>query len=311
MRLAFVFPGQGSQSLGMMLGYERLPAVREAFSEASDVLKQDLWTLMKDGPADDLNLTTNTQPLMLAAGVGVVRAWSALGGPQAAVMAGHSLGEYTALVAAGSVSFADAVSLVRFRAQAMQEAVPAGTGAMAALLGLDDDAVHSACSEVRTEQEIVEPANFNSPGQVVIAGNKPAVERAIVAAKSRGAKRAMLLPMSVPSHCSLMRPAAERFRERLAGVAISKPLVPVLQNANLAAAADPADVKEALVQQLVRPVRWVETVQKLAADGASHVLELGPGKVLTGLNKRIAPQVQTLALADAPALHAALSSLKS
>jgi [acyl-carrier-protein] S-malonyltransferase len=304
MTIAFVFPGQGSQSLGMMAGYQDLPALRETFAEASDVLKQDLWTLAEEGPADELNLTINTQPLMLAAGVAVLRAWNAQGGAKPAVMAGHSLGEYSALVAAGSMGFADAVNLVRFRAQCMQESVPAGTGAMAAILGLDDDGVRAACAEACQGEEVVEPANFNSPGQVVVAGHKPAVER------GKGAKRAMLLPMSVPSHCSLMKPAASRLRERLAAVSISKPLTPVLQNADVVSPESDTDVKEALVRQLFCPVRWGDTVRALAASGVTQIVECGPGKVLAGLNKRIANEMQAFALANGDSFKEALSGLK-
>lgn len=310
MKLAFVFPGQGSQSLGMMNGYRALPAIRETFSEASEILKQDLWALVVQGPADQLNLTVNTQPLMLAAGVAVLRAWNASGGTKPSLMAGHSLGEYSALVAAGAIGFAEAVELVRFRAQCMQDAVPAGTGAMAAILGLDDEGVRAACEEAAHGGEIAEPANYNAPGQVVVAGHKPAVERAIELAKSKGAKRAMLLPMSVPSHCSLMKPAADRMRERLHSVAVSKPLTPVLQNADVVSAESSNDVKEALVRQLFRPVRWVDTVKAFSANGITHVLECGPGKVLTGLNKRIEAEPPTRPLADEDSFLEALTLLK-
>jgi [acyl-carrier-protein] S-malonyltransferase len=310
MTIAFVFPGQGSQSLGMMSGYGKLPAIRETFAEASEVLKQDLWLLAEQGPAEELNLTVNTQPLMLAAGVAVLRAWNAQGGASPAVMAGHSLGEYSALVAAGSIGFVDAIELVRFRAQCMQESVPAGTGAMAAVLGLEDEAVRAACKEASQGEEVAEPANFNSPGQVVVAGHRPAVERAIEIAKAKGAKRAMLLPMSVPSHCSLMEPAANRLRERLGGVSVAKPLIPVLQNCDVAAPESASEVKEALVRQLFCPVRWGDTVKALSARGVTHIVECGPGKVLAGLNKRISSELQSYALANGDSFREALSGLK-
>lgn len=310
MKLAFVFPGQGSQSLGMMNGYQGLPVVRETFAEASEILKQDLWAMVEQGPAEQLNLTANTQPLMLAAGVAVLRAWNASGGPKPVLMAGHSLGEYSALVAAGAIGFAEAVELVRFRAQCMQDAVPAGTGAMAAILGLDDEGVRAACAEAGHGEEVAEPANYNAPGQVVVAGHKPAVERAIELAKSKGAKRAMLLPMSVPSHCSLMKPAAERLRERLGSVSISKPLTPVLQNADVVSAGNSNDVKEGLVRQLYRPVRWVDTIMALPASGITHVFECGPGKVLAGLSKRISTDPPTRPLADKDSFLEALALVK-
>lgn len=310
MKLAFVFPGQGSQSLGMMNGYLGLPGIRETFSEASELLKQDLWALMEQGPAEELNKTTNTQPLMLAAGVAVLRAWNAKGGPKPKMMAGHSLGEYSAFVAAGTIGFADAIQLVRFRAQCMQDAVPAGLGAMAAILGLDDAGVQAACEQACNEGEIAEPANYNSPGQVVVAGHKPAVERAIERARSMGAKRAMLLPMSVPSHCSLMKPAADKLQKRLDTLPISKPLTHVLQNADVVSPQNETEVKEALVRQLFRPVRWVDTVKALANDGITDIVECGPGKVLTGLNKRISSQMQARSLADVESFEEALSALK-
>jgi [acyl-carrier-protein] S-malonyltransferase len=310
MKIALTFPGQGSQSVGMMQSFADLAGVRQTFSEASDALGQDLWKLVAEGPAEELTLTVNTQPAMLAAGVAVLRAWQAAGGTAPAMCAGHSLGEYSALVAGGALGFADAVKLVRFRAQSMQEAVPAGTGAMAAILGLDDDAVKAACAEASRPGEVAEPANFNSPAQVVIAGHKAAVERGMEAAKAKGAKRAVLLPMSVPSHCSLMQPAADRMRERLGSVAIKPAAMPVLHNADVRSAASGEAVKEALVRQLVQPVRWVDTVRALVAVGATHIVECGPGKVLAGLNKRIAPEAQILALSDASALAEAAATLK-
>ncbi len=310
MKIAFTYPGQGSQSLGMMQPFAGMPPVRDTFSEASECLALDLWKLVTEGPVEELNLTVNTQPVMLAAGIAVQRAWRAAGGAQPAVSAGHSLGEYSALVASGALAFADALKLVRFRAQAMQDAVPAGSGAMAAILGLDDDAVRMACSEAASAEELVEPANFNSPAQVVIAGHKAAVERAMESAQAKGAKRVVLLPMSVPSHCRLMVPAAERMRERLRSVDIRTPALPVVHNADVKEAGSADEIKDALVRQLVQPVRWVETVRALAAAGATHIVECGPGKVLAGLNKRIAPESGVVALNDASAFEEALRALK-
>ena len=301
MTFAMVFPGQGSQAVGMMQAYAGLPAVRETFAEASDVLGQDLWALTADGPAELLNQTLNTQPVMLAAGVAVWRACEALGAPRPAVLAGHSLGEFTALVAAGALAFADALPLVRYRAQVMQEAVAEGTGAMAAVLGLDDAAVQAVCADA-AQGEVLEAVNFNSPGQVVIAGQRSAVERGMALAKERGARRALPLPVSVPSHCALMLPAAERLAERLAGVEVRLPAIPVLQNADVVAWTTADEIRSALVRQLHRPVRWVETVQKMAADGVTRSFECGPGKVLAGLNKRIVEGLDSVALADAAAV---------
>ena len=311
MTLGFVFPGQGSQSVGMMSAYADLPVVRDTFEEASQLLGQDLWSLVQNGPADELNLTTNTQPAMLAAGVGVFRAWSAAGGAPPRVMAGHSLGEYSALVAAGAIEFSDAAPLVRFRAQCMQQAVPSGVGAMAAVLGLDDEGVRAACAQATRDGEVAEAANLNAPGQVVIAGHKSAVERAVAVSKAMGAKRAMLLPMSVPSHCSLMKPAAEQLRQRLAAVPLYVPKISVLQNADVTAVTSTEALRQALIRQLVHPVRWVETIRAIAATGATHVVECGPGKVLAGLNKRIAPEVQSLSLSDGAAVHSAIKLSKS
>jgi [acyl-carrier-protein] S-malonyltransferase len=308
MKLAIVFPGQGSQAIGMMAGFDAHPAVRETFAEASDVLKQDLWALVSDGPEEDLNQTVNTQPVMLTAGYAVWRAWVAAGGARPSVVAGHSLGEYTALAAAGALAFADALALVRFRAQAMQEAVPSGVGAMAAILGLDDAGVAAACAEA-AQGQAVEPVNFNSPAQVVIAGHRDAVLRAIEAAKARGAKRGMLLPVSAPFHSSLMKPAAERLAARLAQVAISPPSIPVLHNADVAEHADAASIRTALARQAASPVRWVETVQALAARGVTHVIECGPGRVLTGLGKKIAPSLNALSIGDGVDLDAAKAAV--
>ncbi|MFH1495708.1 MAG: ACP S-malonyltransferase [Pseudomonadota bacterium] len=306
MKLAFVFPGQGSQSVGMMQGFDALPVVRKTFEEAGDILKLDLWQMVSSGPVEVINQTINTQPVMLTAGVAVYRAWQEMGGTQPEFMAGHSLGEYTALVAAGALSFADALPLVRYRAEVMQEAVAEGVGGMAAILGLDDDVVRAVCAEA-AQGEVVEAVNFNSPGQVVIAGSRAAVERGMELAKAKGAKRALPLPVSVPSHCSLMKPAAEKLAIYLQSVAMQTPLVQVLHNADVKSYSGAAEIKDALVRQLFMPVRWVETVQALAAAGVTHVAECGPGKVLAGLNKRIVAELQGLALTDAAALEQAKS----
>ncbi len=308
MKLAFVFPGQGSQAIGMMGGFAAHPVVRETFAEASAALGDDLWTLVENGPTEALMLTTNTQPVMLTAGVATLRAWQAAGGPAPDVVAGHSLGEYTALVAAGALSFRDAVPLVRFRAQAMQEAVPAGVGAMAAIMGADDEAVAAACAEA-AQGQVVEPVNFNAPGQVVIAGHREAVERAIVAAKQHGAKRGVLLPVSAPFHSSLLRPAAERLAKRLADVAFAAPGIPVLHNVDVAEHSEPEAIRLALAQQAANPVRWTATVQAMAAGGVTHVVECGPGKVLAGLTRRIVDGLPAYALTDGDALAAALAEL--
>lgn len=309
MKFAFVFPGQGSQSVGMMAAYGDHAVVRDTFAEAAEALGQDLWALVQDGPAEQLNLTVNTQPAMLAAGVAVYRLWQAQGGPAASLMAGHSLGEYTALTCAGAIAFKDAVKLVRLRAEAMQGAVAEGVGAMAAVLGLDDDVVRAVCSEA-AQGEVLEAVNFNSPGQVVIAGNKAAVERGMALAKERGAKRALPLPVSVPSHCALMKPAAEKLLAAMQAVEIKAPSVPVIQNADVAAFSDAEQIRDALARQLYSPVRWVESVQHIAGQGAQLILEAGPGKVLAGLNKRIV-EVPTLALADAAGLAEALAKVKA
>jgi [acyl-carrier-protein] S-malonyltransferase len=306
MKLAFVFPGQGSQSVGMMQGWGDRAEVRATFAEASDALGQDLWALVTDGPAELLNQTVNTQPAMLAADVAAWRVWQAAGGTAPALLAGHSLGEYAALVAAGALNFADAIKLVRLRAEAMQAAVPEGVGAMAAILGLDDDAVRAACADA-AEGEVVEAVNLNSPGQVVIAGNKAAVERAMVLAKEKGAKRALPLPVSVPSHSSLMLPAAEKLLAHLQGVTISAPTIPVLHNTDVQSHDEPQAIRAALAKQLHTPVRWVETVQALKAAGIERVIECGPGKVLAGLNKRIDESLPAVALVDEASLQAALT----
>lgn len=306
MKSAFVFPGQGSQSVGMMQGWGDRAEVRATFGEASDALGQDLWTLVTDGPADQLNQTVNTQPAMLAADIAVWRVWLAAEGAPPTLLAGHSLGEYAALVAAGALNFTDAIKLVRFRAEAMQAAVPEGVGAMAAILGLDDDTVRAACADAAAG-EVVEAVNLNSPGQVVIAGNKAAVERAMVLAKERGAKRALPLPVSVPSHSSLMLPAAEKLLAHLRSVTIATPTIPVLHNTDVQSHAEPEAIRAALAKQLHTPVRWVETVQALKAAGIDRVIECGPGKVLAGLGKRIDDSLPALALVDEASLQAALN----
>jgi len=310
MSVAFVFPGQGSQQTGMMEGFVGHPVVRATFAEASELLGDDLWSLVEQGPAESLNLTRNTQPLMLTAGVAVWRAWQAVGGVLPSFVAGHSLGEYTALVAAGALDFRDAVPLVRFRAEAMQQAVGPGVGAMAAVMGAEDAAVTDACREA-AQGEIVEPVNFNAPGQIVIAGNKAAVERAIVAAKARGAKRALLLPVSAPFHSSLLKPAAERLAARLAQVEIRSPSIPVIHNVDVAAHIAPDEIRAALAQQAASPVRWTETIHSLAAQGVTAVVECGPGKVLAGLTRRIDAALNGYALTDGAALDEARSALAS
>lgn len=311
MKFAFVFPGQGSQSIGMMNSYTELPIIRETFSEASDILGKDFWAMAKDGPDDDLNLTINTQPLMLIAGVAVYRAWINMGGEKPIYLAGHSLGEYTALVASEALSFTEALSLVRFRAQVMQEAVPEGVGGIAAILGLDEETIKTVCDEVVNENSGVSlaPANFNSPGQVVIAGHKAAVLQGMTAAKAKGAKRAILLPMSIPSHCPLMMPAAQKMQQQLAQIKLESPKIPVLHNVDVQQHNETSAIKEILVKQLYSPVQWVNTVNALVANGVTHVVECGPGKVLTGLNKRIDRNLQNLSLADSETMAQALTML--
>ncbi|MGW8227513.1 MAG: ACP S-malonyltransferase [Gammaproteobacteria bacterium] len=307
MTLAFVFPGQGSQSTGMLgtLASE-FAEVEATFRVASEVLGYDLWDIVQNGPAEKLNSTDITQPAMLAAGVAVWRVWQAKGGAQPGVLAGHSLGEYTALVCGDSLAFEDAIKLVAERGRLMQEAVPAGTGAMAAVLGLDDDAVRAVCKDAAAS-EVVEAVNFNSPGQVVVAGHKAAVERAVELAKAKGAKRALLLPVSVPSHCALMQPAADKLATLLEDVAIQAPRIQVINNVDVAMPTDPAAIRRALVRQLHSPVRWVETIQKMAADGVDRLIECGPGKVLVGLNKRIERNMGAQAVFDSESLAAALA----
>ena len=306
MSFALVFPGQGSQSVGMMGAYGDASVVRATFDEASAALGEDLWTMVAEGPAEKLALTVNTQPIMLTAGVAAWRLWESLGGKTPAVVAGHSLGEYSALVAAGALKLSDAVPLVRLRAAAMQEAVPAGTGAMAAILGLDDDGIAAACAEA-AQGEVVEPVNFNAPGQTVIAGHKGAVERACEACKARGAKRAVLLPVSAPFHSSLLKPAADRLAIALADIAVVTPSIPVINNVDVAIETDPAKIKDALGRQAAKPVRWVEIIQKMASMGVTTAAECGPGKVLAGLTKRCADGITGVALADADSVNANLT----
>lgn len=307
MSLAFIFPGQGSQSVGMLKDLaENFPEVSSTFQEASDALGYDLWSLIQDGPAEKLNSTDVTQPAMLASGVATWRIWQAKGGAMPAMMAGHSLGEYTALVCAGSLDFVDAVKLVSQRGQFMMQAVPAGTGAMAAILGMEDEAVRQVCFDA-AQGDVLEAVNYNSPGQVVVAGHKSAIERVIVLAKEKGAKRALELPVSVPSHCALMKPAAEQLAEVLSGISFNTPTIPVFNNVDVVAAESEADIRDALKRQLFNPVRWVETVEKMSADGVDKMMECGPGKVLTGLNKRINKSMATVALIDSASIEAALN----
>lgn len=309
MSFAFVFPGQGSQSVGMMASYGDSDVIRATFAEASAALGEDLWVMAADGPAERLSMTVNTQPLMLTAGVAVWRAWCAAGGAAPSVVAGHSLGEYSALVAAGALELADAVRLVRLRAQAMQDAVPAGTGGMAAILGLSPALVAEACAEAAQGEEVA-AANLNDPGQIVIAGHAGAVARACEAAKARGAKRALPLPVSAPFHSALMRPAAERLATALQSVDVRTPAIPVVNNVDVALESDPARIKDALVRQAYSPVRWIETVQAIAARGATQVVECGPGKVLMGLVKRCAAGPEALAISDAESLAKILEMTK-
>jgi [acyl-carrier-protein] S-malonyltransferase len=308
-KLAMVFPGQGSQSVGMLAGYGDLPVIHRTLAEASDVLKQDVAKLIAEGPAEELNSTVNTQPVMVTAGICAWRAWRDLGGAEPDLLAGHSLGEYTALVAAGALSFADCLPLVRLRGRAMQEAVPAGQGAMAAILGLDDAGVRDACAEA-AQGEVAEAVNFNAPGQVVIAGHAGAVRRAIEAAKTRGAKRAIALPVSAPFHSSLMAPAAARLREALEGIEIKTPQIPVIHNVDAKSHIDVKEIKNALVTQADHAVLWVECVKEMAARGATHMFECGPGKVLAPLARRIADGLQGLALADRQGLELGLQLMK-
>lgn len=308
-KFAITFAGQGSQSVGMMAGFSALPIVQRTFEEASDVLRIDLWAMAAEGPAELQNQTVNTQPLMLSAGIATFRAWQEQGGAAPGFFAGHSLGEYTALVAAGALDFADALPLVRLRAQAMQDAVPEGTGGIAAVLGLDTEQVRAVCVEA-ADGEVLEAVNINSPGQVVIAGHRTAVERGMALAKARGAKRALMLPMSVPSHCALMKPAAEKLAQALTRVVCKVPAIPVIQNADVTAFSSADQIKQALVEQLYRPVRWTETIEAMVAGGVVAVVECVPGRVLTGLNRRIDSTLNCLAVSDADTMRAALEATR-
>ena len=311
MTFAFVFPGQGSQSVGMLNSIAERPEVRATLQEASEALGEDVAKLIADGPAEALSLTTNTQPVMLTAGVAFYRAWLAAGGSAPRVMAGHSLGEYSALVAAGVISFKDAVPLVRFRAEAMQSAVPVGTGGMAAILGLDDATVIQVCAEASVASgSIVEAVNFNAPGQVVIAGASDAVSKACELLKAAGAKRALPLPVSAPFHSSLLQPASEKLKGYLANVEFKSPTIAVINNVDVEILNDPASIKDALVRQAAKPVRWQETIQAMAAQGITQVVECGPGKVLAGLTKRINDQVTGVPVFDEASLNEVLATLK-
>ncbi len=306
---AFVFPGQGSQAIGMLNGFADNAVVRDTIAEAGEALQFDLGKLIAEGPKEALDLTTNTQPVMLACAVAFYRAWIAAGGRAPVIVAGHSLGEYSALVASGVIAFADAVPLVRFRAQAMQEAVPVGQGGMAAILGLSDDDVRAACAEA-AQGQVVEAVNFNAPAQVVIAGHKAAVERACEIAKAKGAKRALGLPVSAPFHSSLLQPASDRLRDYLATLTFSAPQIPLINNVDVAIVTDPALIKDALVRQAAHPVRWVESMQSIAAGGVTRLVECGPGKVLAGLAKRIDSQLQADAIVDQASLDTILEALR-
>ncbi|RQO33360.1 [acyl-carrier-protein] S-malonyltransferase [Herminiimonas sp. KBW02] len=308
-KFAFVFPGQGSQAIGMLNGFADNAVVQQTLAEASDALQFDLAKLISEGPKEELDLTTNTQPVMLTAAVAMYRAWIAAGGETPALVAGHSLGEYSALVAAGVIAFKDAVPLVRFRAKAMQEAVPVGQGGMAAILGLSDADVLAVCAEA-AQGDVVEAVNFNAPAQVVIAGHKAAIERACEAAKAKGAKRALSLPVSAPFHSSLLKPASDRLREYMATLTFNAPQIPLINNVDVAIVSDVEGIKDALVRQAANPVRWVESVQKMAADGVKDVVECGPGKVLAGLTKRINGELTGHAIVDQASLDAVLELLK-
>jgi [acyl-carrier-protein] S-malonyltransferase len=308
-KFAIAFPGQGSQSVGMLAELaEAYPIIKETFAEASVVLGYDLFELVMQGPAEELNKTWKTQPALLTSSVALWRLWQAQGGATPAVMAGHSLGEYSALVCAGALNFADAVKLVELRGQAMQRAVPEGVGAMAAIIGLDNDSIAANC-EKAAQGQVVSPVNFNSPGQVVIAGHKEAVERANVLMKESGAKRALPLPVSVPSHCALMKPAAEELAIALDKLEIKAPVIPVINNADVATVTDPAAIKDALVRQLYSPVRWTETVERMASEEITFEIEMGSGKVLSGLVKRIDKRVDGSAINDVAGLQDALSKV--
>lgn len=309
-KFAFVFPGQGSQAIGMLNGFADHPVVKKTVDEASEALNIDLGKMIAEGPKEDLDLTVNTQPVMLTAAIACYRAWLEAYGDKPSIVAGHSLGEYSALVAAGVIAFRDAVPLVRFRAQVMQEAVPFGVGGMAAILGLSDEDVRLACLE-SAQGEIVEPVNFNAPSQVVIAGHKAAVDRACEAAKARGAKRALVLSVSAPFHSSLLKPASDRLREYLQHVTFSQPDIPIINNVDVSILSDVDAIKDALVRQAASPVRWVETIQKMSEQNIQYVVECGPGKVLAGLVKRINPLMIGETLFDDASLTKVLSLLKN
>lgn len=305
-QFAFVFPGQGSQAVGMLADVAaQYPIVEETFAEASAVLGYDLWALVQQGPAEELNKTWQTQPALLTASVALYRVWQQKGGKAPAMMAGHSLGEYSALVCAGVIAFSDAVRLVELRGKLMQDAVPEGTGAMSAIIGLDDDAIAKACEE-SAQGQVVSPVNYNSPGQVVIAGHKEAVERAGAACKAAGAKRALPLPVSVPSHCALMKPAAEKLAVELQNITFNAPAIPVVNNVDIACATDPDEIRNALVRQLYSPVQWTKSVELMASRDITHLYEVGPGKVLTGLTKRIVDSLTASAINEPASLAAAL-----
>lgn len=309
-KLAFVFPGQGSQSVGMLDSWADNDAVKAVIDEASQALSQDLTTLIADGPAEDLNLTTNTQPVMLAASYAMYQAYLSAGGKSPELVAGHSLGEYTALAAAGTITLSDAVRLVRVRADAMQSAVPVGQGGMAAILGLDDEAVLEVCQAASTEDSFVEAVNFNAPAQVVVAGHKDAIDRVCVLAKEHGAKRALALAVSAPFHSRLLEPAAQVLEEALADIELQRPAMPVINNVDVNTADAPEDIVDALVRQAWHPVRWVETIRKMKEEGVTHVVECGPGKVLSGLVKRIEPELVMLNINDPASLDATLKALE-
>lgn len=311
-QFAFVFPGQGSQAIGMLNGFADNSVVQQTIAEASDALQFDLGSLIAEGPKESLDLTTNTQPVMLTAAVACYRAWIDAGGAAPSIVAGHSLGEYSALVASGVIAFKDAVPLVRFRAQAMQDAVPVGQGGMAAILGLSDQDVIAACAEAMAGHagEVVEAVNFNAPAQVVIAGSKGAVERACEIAKAKGAKRALTLPVSAPFHSSLLKPASDKLRNYMAELTFSTPSIALINNVDVAIVSEAAAIKDALVRQAASPVRWVETIQKISASGITQVIECGPGKVLTGLTKRINSDLIGDAVFDQASLDKVMEMLK-
>jgi [acyl-carrier-protein] S-malonyltransferase len=310
-KYAFVFPGQGSQTVGMLMELaQNYPTVKQTFEEASDILGYDLWQLCQEGPEESLNQTDKTQPALLAAGVAIWRVWQEQRGKVPVVMAGHSFGEYSALVCAQALFFTDAIMLAEKRGHFMQTAVPMGEGAMAAILGLSEQQITEICQTI-AQQEIVEPVNLNAPGQIVIAGHTAAVKRAIAQAKQQGAKKAVLLPVSVPAHSCLMQPAAEKMAELISNITIATPRIPVIHNVDLSTKMEAAAIRSALVAQLYHPVRWVETIEKIVADGVTFIIESGPGKVLTSLNKRIARSIKTLSIVDSHTLHQALEAVET